>query len=101
MNKKSELPRELTVSADRSKLSIMWADGDQTNISARLLREAGRSSDAVRARLDGGGSHGDSSALISTVELVGHYAVNIVFSDGYDRGIYPWSYLRGLEPANQ
>jgi prepilin-type processing-associated H-X9-DG protein len=27
---------------------------------------------------------------------MGHYGVNITFSDGHARGIYPWSYLTEL-----
>jgi DUF971 family protein len=27
---------------------------------------------------------------------VGHHAVPLVFSDGHDRGIYPWPYLAAL-----
>jgi prepilin-type processing-associated H-X9-DG protein len=30
------------------------------------------------------------------VREVGSYGVNIAFSDGHDRGIYPWSYLAQL-----
>ena len=30
------------------------------------------------------------------IELVGSYAINIAFSDGHDRGIYPWAYLREI-----
>lgn len=99
MNENTELPREIIVSANRSKLSIMWADGRRTDFSATFLRNAGRSSDAVRAGLDGKDPHLNSRALIASVKPVGRYAVNIVFTDGYDRGIYPWSYLGRLKPA--
>ncbi|RUW64645.1 gamma-butyrobetaine hydroxylase-like domain-containing protein, partial [Mesorhizobium sp. M4B.F.Ca.ET.049.02.1.2] len=27
---------------------------------------------------------------------IGSYAIRLVFSDGHDRGIYPWSYLREI-----
>jgi DUF971 family protein len=31
---------------------------------------------------------------------VGSYAVQLVFSDGHERGIFPWVYLRELgQPA--
>jgi len=32
---------------------------------------------------------------------IGDYAVNIAFSDGHNRGIYPWPYLRLLARADQ
>ena len=35
-------------------------------------------------------------------ELVGNYAIRIVFSDGHDTGIYTWDYLLHLaEPTAQ
>ncbi|MDZ4843641.1 MAG: DUF971 domain-containing protein [Hyphomicrobium aestuarii] len=33
---------------------------------------------------------------ITSVRPIGHYGVNIVFSDGHDRGIFPWVFLQGL-----
>ncbi len=34
-----------------------------------------------------------------SAELVGNYAVRIVFSDGHHTGIYSWKYLREIDPA--
>ena len=36
---------------------------------------------------------------ITDVHVVGGYAINLAFSDGHDRGIYPWTYLRLLSDA--
>lgn len=33
---------------------------------------------------------------ITSVRGIGSYGVNVAFSDGHDRGIYPWSYLATL-----
>jgi prepilin-type processing-associated H-X9-DG protein len=33
---------------------------------------------------------------ITGLASVGRYAVNLAFSDGHARGIYPWAYLREL-----
>ncbi|MDK1493921.1 gamma-butyrobetaine hydroxylase-like domain-containing protein [Sinorhizobium sp. 7-81] len=33
---------------------------------------------------------------ITSAEAIGSYAVRLGFSDGHDRGIYPWSYLRDI-----
>ena len=33
---------------------------------------------------------------VAAVEPIGNYALRLSFSDGHDRGIYPWSYLREL-----
>ena len=46
----------------------------------------------------------ENDIAIDEVRAVGVYAINIVFSDGHARGIYPWGYLKSLsefenEPA--
>ncbi len=33
---------------------------------------------------------------VTNVEPMGGYAVHLAFSDGHNRGIFPWSYLRAL-----
>jgi len=33
---------------------------------------------------------------ITRIDAVGSYAVNIAFSDGHARGIYPWEFLETL-----
>jgi DUF971 family protein len=39
---------------------------------------------------------------IEQIELVGNYAVRIVFDDGHDFGIYAWEYLReSVKNANR
>jgi DUF971 family protein len=50
----------------------------------------------VRARVDGWAVRAGPDLTIVDVRPVGHYAVNLVFSDGHDRGIYPWVYLREI-----
>lgn len=32
---------------------------------------------------------------------VGHYAVQLVFNDGHERGIYPWTYLDELSRGTE
>ncbi|SFV26131.1 gamma-butyrobetaine hydroxylase-like domain-containing protein [Hyphomicrobium facile] len=38
---------------------------------------------------------------IAAVNPIGNYAVNLVFSDGHARGIYPWPYLAALATRPQ
>ena len=43
------------------------------------------------------GHAGESVGVrITDVQAVGNYGLNLAFSDGQDRGIYPWAYLRQL-----
>jgi len=39
---------------------------------------------------------GKKHVLVETVKPVGHYAIQLVFDDGHDTGIYAWDYLREL-----
>lgn len=88
-------PSEIRVTQSRQRLEIDWPDGTSSRLAAAHLRAHCRSSSAVRAALDGDdGASGD--LRIADVRLVGTYAINLVFSDGHDRGIYPWRYLRAL-----
>jgi prepilin-type processing-associated H-X9-DG protein len=34
--------------------------------------------------------------LIAEIGAIGDYAINVVFTDGHARGIFPWTYLREL-----
>lgn len=39
---------------------------------------------------------GKKRVVLESVIPVGHYALQLVFDDGHDSGIYSWSYLREL-----
>lgn len=89
-------PTEIKLSRDKSKIIIRWPDGDKTELSALLLRQRCNSARSKRARIDCAEEPITELLTISEIRSVGLYAINIVFSDGHDRGIYPWSYLREL-----
>ena len=89
-------PHQVTLSQDRRRLRLVWRDGQEDALSIKALRASCRSSDAIRARIDGRQADFSSDLTIQKVELVGGYALNVAFSDGEDRGIYPWRFLREL-----
>ncbi len=98
---------EVRVAHDRKSLTVFWINGSASTYSAQYLRENGRSADAVRDEIDGIAASPSANLDITAVELVGSYALNIQFSDGYARGIYPWKYLEalsaelaGIQPVN-
>lgn len=66
------------------------------NLSAERLRAACRCAHCRRAQIDGVFPSKFPSVTIAAVTPIGHYAVNLEFSDGHARGIYPWSYLAEL-----
>jgi len=88
-------PTEISVSADRAALAITWPDGVRQTLTAPTLRQMSRSARTESARLKGWDVPADDGLTIAAVEAVGVYAINITFSDGYAKGIYPWDMLRG------
>jgi DUF971 family protein len=73
----------------------VWPDRRLT-VAASRLRAACRCADCRRARIDDEVNLPAAGIALADVRLVGDHALNIVFSDGHNRGIYPWSYLREL-----
>jgi prepilin-type processing-associated H-X9-DG protein len=65
-------------------------------LAARRLRAACRCAQCVRARIDGVFPSSFDDVAIERVSPIGSYGVNIGFSDGHARGIYPWAYLSQL-----
>ncbi|MFP6638906.1 MAG: DUF971 domain-containing protein [Myxococcota bacterium] len=87
---RQESPREL---------EIRWADGAQTLFPVRELRLACRCALCVdewtgENRLDSAQVADDIRPV--RVRTVGRYALNIVWSDGHESGIYPFERLRDL-----
>jgi DUF971 family protein len=75
-------------------LEISYADGTNYALAFEYLRISSPSAE-VRG-------HHPSQAVLQTgkknvdileVKQVGHYALQIVFDDGHDSGIYSWDYL--------
>ena len=90
-------PSAIRVSADKSTLSIDYAEGDSFSLSAEYLRVF---SPSAEVRGHGRGQEvlqfGKRHVVISGLEKAGNYALRITFSDGHDSGIYSWSYLSEL-----
>ena len=88
-------PDGIVVRAGRSELVLVFAEGSFA-IAAPRLRAACRCADCRRERIDRDADPDTDGTTIADAQLVGDHALNIAFSDGHDRGIYPWSYLREL-----
>ncbi len=93
-------PLELRINAARNALIVRWGDGTSTALAAAALRATSRAAGQVRAGL--AGRNGVFEGVVITgAEAVGTYAIRLAFSDGHDRGIYPWSYLRELATRDE
>jgi prepilin-type processing-associated H-X9-DG protein len=90
------IPSMIVLAADRRSLRTTWPDAEETEISAERLRAACRCAWCTRARIDGKFPEAFGGIAIDRLDPVGEYAINVAFSDGHARGIYPWSYLRTI-----
>jgi len=90
------IPREIRLTEGRRRLDVIWEDGSASHLAAVTLRAHSRSAETLRAGIDGLPPALPDDLAITAVEPVGAYAVNLAFSDGHDRGIFPWPYLRAL-----
>jgi DUF971 family protein len=84
-----------------SALALTWADGRQARLSATSLRAACKCAACEKRRRDGHQADVPVDTALTAIHPVGDLGVQLVFSDGHDRGIYPWPYLHqlALEPC--
>jgi DUF971 family protein len=103
-------PKHLDLKKDRG-LTVHWQDGATSFYPVAHLRRMSPSADAKLLRAEmarnpltvlpaSAVSSGQQPLTAVGAELVGNYAVRIIFSDGHDTGIYSWDYLRQIDPAN-
>lgn len=92
----SSIPEAIRLAKSKDQLSLDYDSGSY-DLSAELLRVY---SPSAEVRGHGVGQEvlqtGKRLITIINIELVGHYALKIVFSDGHDSGLYDWDYLHDL-----
>lgn len=90
-------PRHIRLRRQSRLLELEYGDGRSHGLSWEFLRVHSPSAE-VR------GHHSSQAVLqtgkknigISELRPVGHYALQIVFDDGHDSGLYSWDYLAHL-----
>ena len=104
-------PAEITVTRDRRELRIRWQDGHESVYAFDLLRTECPCALCNDRRSKPPAPAGPSLMVLSgpvvrageiqvtEAKPVGRYALNFVWSDGHDSGIYTYSFLRGLCPC--
>lgn len=89
-------PQSLIHDACREVLEIIWDDQSKQHLAAARLRAGCQCADCKSLRRSGEVPALTAGIGIRALRPVGAYGVQIVFSDGHERGIYPWAYLKGL-----
>ena len=83
------------MSADLASLSLTATGGSRLTLTAEKLRLFCKCAHCTRARFDERfPEHFPGIAIVDVADL--GYGLNISFSDGHNRGIYPGSYLESL-----
>ena len=81
----------------RRELELTFTDNAEAVLSAEFLRVH---SPSAEVRGHGAGQEtlqvGKLNVTIESIQPVGHYAIQLVFDDGHDSGIYTWAYLYEL-----
>ncbi|UYV13167.1 MAG: DUF971 domain-containing protein [Phycisphaera sp.] len=97
-----------TLDLDRQRgLTVRWQDGVESFYPLSYLRRMSPSADMRQLRDEMESNplvvvpdSGPSSALRAVdAQLVGNYALRVVFSDGHRTGIFSWDYLRSIDPG--
>jgi DUF971 family protein len=92
----SAWPDTIRLDGQAGTLELVW-DGRHAVLSHRALRRSCRCSvcENMRRALDVVLPVADDVRLLK-IEPVGPAALQLVFSDGHLRGIYPWTYLKQM-----
>jgi DUF971 family protein len=92
----SAWPDTIHLDGQAGTLELVW-DGRHAVLSHRALRRSCRCSvcENTRRALDVVLPVADDVRLLK-IEPLGPAAMHLVFSDGHERGIYPWTYLKQM-----
>jgi DUF971 family protein len=90
------LPEAVENHAAQGVLALRWPDGREVRVTHARLRAACPCSACRAQRRAGVDIEADNAVRLAAIELVGTYALNLAFSDGHRRGIYPYEMLATL-----
>jgi DUF971 family protein len=97
LNESTPAPTEIKLHQKSRVLEITFADGKRFELPYELLRVYSPSAEV--------GGHGPGQEVLQVgkqgidiikVEPVGSYALQLVFSDGHDSGLYSWDFFYSL-----
>jgi DUF971 family protein len=104
-------PQQITNNRQQRVLNIIWDDGSTQQLPHATLRAQCKCTLCQSQRLlAGAGTDADADVppppapaadiRIEEIHPVGAYGMQLIFSDGHERGIYPWPYLRALSAVS-
>jgi DUF971 family protein len=92
----SPWPSEISLNTKEHTLELVW-DGQLVVLSHKTLRRSCRCSscESTRRKINNVLPVAADVAVLK-IEPLGSTALQLFFSDGHERGIYPWSYLKQI-----
>ncbi len=96
-------PTNLQIIGD--ELAIAWSDGGESYLKLEPLRKhcpcaaCGGEPDLLHPAVRPPASYGAKSFLLKEARIVGGYALQPVWGDGHDTGLYAYPFLRKLGDA--
>lgn len=97
IDKDTPIPTEIKLHQQSRTLELAYESGERFELSCEFLRVF---TPSAEARGHGPGQEtiqtGKRNVTIQSIEPVGAYALQFVFSDGHDTGIYSWDLLYNL-----
>ena len=87
------LPEAIENHAAQGVLALRWPDGREARVTHARLRAACPCSGCRALRRAGEHVAVDATVRLADIEPVGAYGLNLTFSDGHRRGIYPFEML--------
>lgn len=89
-------PDKIRVPENKHSLFLQWEGEDEIEVAASTLRDHCRSAGSLSLAVKGLAAPARGDLSITMIKQVGSYGLNISFSDGQERGIYPWQLLRSI-----
>jgi DUF971 family protein len=93
-------PLEIALHQKSGQLQVLWSDGLLAQLASTPLRAACRCAGCESQRRAGLPPVPPADTLLTELRPVGEFGLQLCFSDGHDRGIYPWAYLHELSVAS-
>ena len=90
-------PTELKMNREERCLSIEFSDGLKAILSYEFLRVHSPSAE-VRGHSPSQAvlQTGKEDVILTDIQTVGNYAVQMTYDDGHSSGVYTWEYLHEL-----
>ena len=89
-----EAPSDVEVDRSRAVMTLTWRDGAVSRYAFADLRAACPCASCRNQRESGHAVLAPASISVAGAELVGHWGLQVRWSDGHGTGIYTWALLR-------